>query len=67
MVGDILLAYSRNGKEILRNLSCKAGMSGESRVLRVSWLNSKLSLQDAPPVFAALGVIGVGDMLKPYM
>ncbi len=42
-------------------------MSGESRVLRVSWLNSKLSLQDAPPVFGALGVIGVGDMLKPYI
>ena len=34
-------------------------MPGESRVLRVSLLDSQLSLQDAPPVTGALGIIGV--------
>jgi hypothetical protein len=37
-------------------------MPGESRVLRVSWLDSQLSMWLSPPVFGALGVIGVSGM-----
>jgi hypothetical protein len=40
---------------------------GSSRVLRVSWLDSQLSLVDVPSRDGALGVIGVSGMANPNL